>query len=377
MPERALPAAGGASRRMRTSPRRGPRRYGPGLIGVTAGLALLAGVALGAASLRPPSGPGSARSPGAAPPAFTSGQPAPRVASNPPAGQPRPGAAVPAGAGTARAAALIAARAPAIRVALLPPEVPPGEAVAVVVQPGTRLIAGEFQAFDRTIVLRPTGGRWAGLLGVDYRVQPGTYPVTVRLAVAGGKPREQTLALVVTPRAFPESRLRVKDPQSSVLDEGKWAADRARIAAARQTLHPGPLWGGPFLRPVEGPVTTEFGLVRYVNDEEYGRHSGVDIAAPRGTPVRAAAAGRVILAEALYITGNTVILDHGMGLTTSYSHLDRIAVAAGTEVQAGDVVGTVGDTGFATGPHLHWGVAVHGVFVNPWPFLEASPLDRD
>jgi murein DD-endopeptidase MepM/ murein hydrolase activator NlpD len=135
-------------------------------------------------------------------------------------------------------------------------------------------------------------------------------------------------------------------------------------------------WQGVFLEPADGPISTVYGVRRYYNgewaDDYY--HRGLDYAAYEGSPVRAAADGRVGLvgrvSDGFELHGNTVGIDHGQGVTTMYLHLSAIEVSEGQMVHAGDIIGRVGATGIATGPHLHWGLYVHGVSVDPMPWLE-------
>ncbi|MBD2313308.1 M23 family metallopeptidase [Desertifilum sp. FACHB-1129] len=147
-----------------------------------------------------------------------------------------------------------------------------------------------------------------------------------------------------------------------------------RVDAFKALVTPEKFWSGPFLRPNSGPITTEFGVRRYYNGE-FARdyyHRGVDYAGPYGSPVVAPAAGRVALvgreADGFQIHGNTVGVDHGQGVTSIFLHLSQIRVREGDFVQAGQVIGTVGSTGASTGPHLHWGLYVHGVSVDPVPW---------
>ncbi|MFA9379923.1 MAG: M23 family metallopeptidase [Acetanaerobacterium sp.] len=123
---------------------------------------------------------------------------------------------------------------------------------------------------------------------------------------------------------------------------------------------------GEFIRPASGEITTEFGAIRTVNNSaDSTRHSGIDIAAKRGTNVKASGAGRILYAGSLQLTGNTVLIEHGFGLKTWYYHMDSLKVKTDDMVEQGDVIGTVGSTGFSTGPHLHFGMSVGGVFINP------------
>jgi murein DD-endopeptidase MepM/ murein hydrolase activator NlpD len=123
--------------------------------------------------------------------------------------------------------------------------------------------------------------------------------------------------------------------------------------------------------PVEGKLTTDFAEIRYVNDElSSSRHSGIDLAAPRGTDIKAPNNGKVTLAmNGLLSTGNTLVIDHGMGLFTSYYHLDSISVKEGDVVEKGSIVGKVGSTGFSTGPHLHYAVSIYNTYVNTYQIL--------
>lgn len=210
---------------------------------------------------------------------------------------------------------------------------------------------------------------WVALLPVSYAAMPGPRDIVVEVA---GK--SLPLRLTVTAGRFPESRVYVSREKEDLLTDPKAQKESQRIADIKSRPPGPPLWKGPLLLPVQGEVTTEFGMVRYVNDKVEGRHSGLDLAAPEGTPVKAAAAGKVVLADNLVVTGYTVILDHGLGLFTSYSHMSSLSVKEGDTVTAGQVVGKVGETGLATGPHLHWTVSVGPEPTDPWPLLKADPL---
>ena len=131
----------------------------------------------------------------------------------------------------------------------------------------------------------------------------------------------------------------------------------------------------PFLQPVEGEITTEFGMKRYVNGEAQSTHAGIDIAAEEGTPVPASNAGRIVFADELQLTGNTVVIEHGSGLKTWYYHMSEITVSEGQMVERGQEIGKVGSTGFSTGPHLHFAATVDGVYISPWYLFGTLPFD--
>ncbi len=217
---------------------------------------------------------------------------------------------------------------------------------------------------DRRIPLErdPSGRVFRGLFGVDLDAKTGVREITVesadgtsRLAlpikVLSGRFRVQKLS--VDPKFVevpPEERERVK-------------ADAERVSAAYRSAEAARRWSS-FMRPAPYPGGN-FGSRRVYNGKTTGVHAGLDVAAPKGTPVAASADGRVALAGDLYFSGGTVLLDHGDGLFTQYLHLSRIDVKDGDVVAKGTVVGLVGATGRVTGPHLHWAARLNGARVNP------------
>lgn len=220
------------------------------------------------------------------------------------------------------------------------------------------------------------GGVWVALVPVSYNNQPGVYPIAMTITDHRGTVHEELLEVTVETRRFPSSSqyLQLSDEVNDLRTEQKRAEDAAKTAAAKANPVREPLWTGPFVQPVQGRVTTEFGHTRYINGAFVGRHSGVDWGGVGvGTPVAAAARGRVVLADALYTNGNSVMLDHGLGIFTSYNHLSEINVALGDIVEQGQIVGLTGSTGVSTGPHLHYTMWVGDVATNPWPWFQADP----
>jgi murein DD-endopeptidase MepM/ murein hydrolase activator NlpD len=226
-------------------------------------------------------------------------------------------------------------------------------------------------------VLFPTGAGAAGLIGIDLDVPPG--PVRWRVAVPDAAGPARMLAagtVVVRRRAFPTQRLTLPAPMVD-LDPATLArveAERAALRAALADTAGERLWRGAFRAPVDGGRPTGgFGLRRILNGQPRSPHTGYDWAAPSGTPVLAANGGRVALAAEHFFAGRNVVLDHGLGLFTLYYHLAEARVAHGERVAAGQVIGTVGATGRATGPHLHFGVLLGGARVDPESLLALAP----
>ena len=148
--------------------------------------------------------------------------------------------------------------------------------------------------------------------------------------------------------------------------------ENIRINEALRVVSPVAHFAQGWRWPATGPITGVFGSQRILNGKPRSVHYGVDVAAPKGTPIVAAAAGTVTLAGDLYFSGNTVFVDHGVGVNSSYLHMDTIVVKEGDTVQAGQKIGTLGATGRATGPHLHWGLNWFAVRLDP--ALVAPPM---
>src|SRR5262249_32668006 len=153
------------------------------------------------------------------------------------------------------------------------------------------------------------------------------------------------------------------EPNPEQLERAK--EETQKLRAIFSTVTPERLWEGAFRVPLDGVTTGgNFGRRRVLNGQPGSPHSGVDFPAPAGTPVHAAQAGRVVLAEPLFFSDNTVLIDHGLGIYTFYGHLSAMSVQPGEAVEAGTVLGKVGATGRVTGPHLHWGLTVDRERVN-------------
>ena len=228
--------------------------------------------------------------------------------------------------------------------------------------PGTVQLNGYFAP-----VLETAAG-WVAVVGIPLDTKPGT--LQAKLQPPQGAARE--IAFTVTDKKYDEQHLKVAnqrhvDPNKQDLE--RIATERKRIDAALGSFSADRV---PELRlraPVAGKRSSSFGLRRFFNGQPRNPHSGMDIAAPTGTPILSPAPGKVIDTGDYFFNGNTVFVDHGQGVITMYCHLSRIDVKTGDEVETGAKLGLVGATGRVTGAHLHWGVAVNRAMVDPALFL--------
>ena len=227
---------------------------------------------------------------------------------------------------------------------------------------------------DREYVL--TNALRFAFIGLDLGLEPGSYPMTVTFERTDGGRESVRRDIVVGAKEFPRKKLWVEEsfavPPKEV--EERIRREAELVAWVYGIITPRWLGDGVFLQPNNGKVFPNFGQRRIYNDAPRSTHAGVDIAAPQGDPIRAANAGKVVLASHLYLSGNAVIIDHGLGVFSFYGHMSKILVKRGQAVGKGDVIGKCGTTGRSTGPHLHWAVRVFDSRVDPLSLLEFGSL---
>jgi murein DD-endopeptidase MepM/ murein hydrolase activator NlpD len=199
----------------------------------------------------------------------------------------------------------------------------------------------------------------------------------VRIDVQRPDGLSESASITVTPRDWPIERIdgvppATVNPPPAIAE--RIEREQAMVVAARERDDDRADFVQSFVWPVQGRISGRFGNQRVYNGSPKSPHSGMDIAVPQGTPVLAPAAGIVTFANAdLYLTGGTVLLDHGHGVSSNFLHLSRIDVKVGDRVEQGQVIGAVGATGRATGPHLHWGMNWFDVRIDPLLVLERKP----
>ena len=245
-----------------------------------------------------------------------------------------------------------------------PSPVPGG--VAVVALPG-RAAPSRATYRGEPVLVRRAGKGWVAVVGLPLSAKPGQGVVEVD---------GRAVSFAIRPKRYPEQHVRLENQRQVTPDP----EDEARIVREQALM--GPAWKARpeglaatlvLRQPTPGGLTASFGLRRIFNGEPRSPHSGLDIRAPQGQAVRAPAAGVVVLTGDFFFSGNAVFLAHGEGVVSLLCHLSKITVQQGQRVQAGDLIGEVGMTGRATGPHLHWSLSLNNARVDPRIFLGSAP----
>jgi len=212
------------------------------------------------------------------------------------------------------------------------------------------------------VMVEKTDMGWQAVVGLPLSIKPGLHAIEVK-----GK-KVSTISFNVKAKTYPEQHITLKNKRMVnpyKKDLVRIFREKKIIIAALKHWSDSSTELSPFKMPVTGIVSSPFGLRRFFNGQPRKPHSGLDIAAPVGTPVYAPAAGRVIATGKYFFNGNTVFIDHGQGLVTMYCHLHNIDVKKGDVVKRGEKFANVGMTGRVTGPHLHWGVSLNNARIDP------------
>jgi len=224
----------------------------------------------------------------------------------------------------------------------------------------------------KPVMVIANGSAYTAVVGLPLATKPGTQTLNVK--TASGKTATRKFA--VTDKTYQSQHITIKNKRMvnpEKRDMERIGREQRQIKKALASWHEQSPETLRFLLPVEGPVSSPFGLRRFFNEQARKPHSGLDLAAAEGTPIKAPASGRIADSGDFFFNGNTVFIDHGRGLVTMYCHMSRIDVEPGQEVAAGEIIGAVGKTGRVTGAHLHWGVSLNDARVDPMLFLKQLP----
>lgn len=202
---------------------------------------------------------------------------------------------------------------------------------------------------------------YRGLIGFDATDKPGTYKIALNDET--GYLKDET-KITLAASKFPIQNIRVSGKGGGL---GATQDELNKVQKFKDTLTDNPYWSNPpFNSPTDGCIISIYGLNRYYNGKPSGNyHKGIDIKAPQGRAIRSIAGGKVLIGEQFRLHGGTVAIDHGQGVSSIYLHMSKIDVKPGQIVKQDQLIGKVGSTGFATGPHLHWGLYINGVPVDP------------
>ncbi len=220
---------------------------------------------------------------------------------------------------------------------------------------------------DKSVAVTGELSAWWAIVGIDLQLPVGVHRVVVTTADG----TETRVPFTVEPKTYEEQRITLKDNRKvspPPNDLVRIRRETLKMAAARRQRG-STLMAEEFQWPVTGPISSPFGLRRFFNDQPRRPHGGIDIAVPEGTPIVAPAAGEIVDTGDYFFNGNSVFIEHGLGLQTFYAHLSKILVKPGDRVEAGQPIGEVGATGRVTGPHLHWSVSLNNAWVDPMLFV--------
>jgi murein DD-endopeptidase MepM/ murein hydrolase activator NlpD len=222
----------------------------------------------------------------------------------------------------------------------------------------------------------PDGDRWWAVVGIGAFAEPGLAPLSVAYTPAdGGDVQSIAQSIEIVDHDYPVENINLDPQTSALLDPDIVNNELAIRAGVLSGFTADKMWSGPFVRPAEGQISSIYGVARsYNNGPVSSYHHGTDFVGEIGAPVYAAGSGTVVFAQELQVRGNTVMIDHGAGLFTSYNHLSAINVVEGEQVTAGQLIGAIGSTGLVTGPHLHWEVVLRTVEVDGELWLEGVPV---
>ncbi|MEK7871419.1 MAG: M23 family metallopeptidase [Nitrospirota bacterium] len=250
----------------------------------------------------------------------------------------------------------------------LPTKAAQGEAFIFKLAPGKEVTAIKGSLLGREIpFFELEEGLYGALIGIDMEDEAGTHQLRVEISKKDGQSSNKIYPVKVIPGKFKTEDLTVPKDMVDLDDESlkRVAIEKTKTIEILSKITTERLWIGDFIMPAEGRLIENFGSRRRINGQARSPHNGIDISAPAGTEIHAGNDGIVVMVDDLFFAGKSVFIDHGLGAYTFYSHLSQVSVSLGDKVRRGDLIGLVGSSGRATGPHLHWGMKINGARINP------------
>ncbi|MFW3899542.1 peptidoglycan DD-metalloendopeptidase family protein [Pseudomonas putida] len=239
----------------------------------------------------------------------------------------------------------------------------PGGVAVIDLGPSAQAPSARFDG--KPVLVVKEQDNWLAIVGIPLTQKPGVARITQG---------NRTLTFNVGSKKYQEQHITLKNQRQvnpNPADLKRIDAELAEQIKAYRSFSPGTPSNLILDKPVSGPLSSRFGVRRFFNGEERNPHSGLDFAVPAGTPVKTPANGKVILTGSYFFNGNTVFVDHGQGFISMFCHLSKIDVKPGQVLTRGAVIGKVGSTGRATGPHMHWNVSLNDARVDPAIFIGA------
>lgn len=220
----------------------------------------------------------------------------------------------------------------------------------------------------RVLVIKQDG-HWKGLVGLSLKTLPGNYIVSYQTKDENSTSKQASIKVI--PKTYPEQRIKMKLKKYVSPDKEQLARIKKEKKHMVKLFK---VWRDTDVAvelswPVDGPLSSPFGLRRFFNDQPRNPHSGIDIAAPEGTDIVLPSDGMIIDTGNYYFNGNTVFVDHGQGMISMFNHMSKITAKTGETLKRGDKIGEIGSTGRVTGPHLHWSLSLNEARVDPMLFL--------
>lgn len=251
-----------------------------------------------------------------------------------------------------------------------------GDTLPIFIQADEELKELHGTLFERELVFFPSpAGRecFRTLIGIPVLRAPHSFSFSITATDVAGNETELFVKASIIAKKFHQEQITLTPQKAGLLtDYTAIRNDYKKINAAYGIISPHQLWKDTFLRPAAGRITSPFGEQRVFNNTVYSVHRGIDIANKTGTPINAANSGVIVLAEKLHLFGYTVIIDHGQGVHTMYAHMQRLVAVKGSNIEKGQLIGLMGDTGLTTGAHVHWELRVNGLAVNPGQWMRTA-----